>query len=871
MDRKIRLTNRGLLETGDTRAGSAIIIAVVLTSLLAIVGVMFLMMARVDKIATSAVSENKDLDSAVETVVAKISQELTLDVPGMLKGLDYYDYPDADNAWLASLEPYDSGVYKWRQISDVYGKLVSNIDLASAIVWDYQKPADVSPDQPADADGDGVTDSKWVELDDMTSSKGKPIYAAIRVIDNGGMMNVNTAYKFDPNTNSTEPNKIDGSSQTQVNLAVLSQRGANGSPATAANKLQNWRCGTESNDLSLYEQNVIWRYDSPNGDYIPFDISDELELRNRFLINHGDIDSRIENVWTNAFKHPNLRVPVAPGDDFLNWLYRSQHDVMGPNDIYSYRHIGTTYNMDRIIDPNGNKMININRADAGSIYGAIKSVLDPNIDPDSIAAQITANLIDHTDGPGYPASDPRYDPNNDVTVVHNDSDVPFYGFEQPCIYISELAHQFVDANTSGLPFPGTLDYRSYAVELYKPYLEDDYPDELNKWRLSIPDCPNSPFTVNWKGSQHFHVMTFEHPKVPLTVNFDMSDPNLSPVKDKMMTLRAGQVVFTRGTNISLERKVGSVWISVDSVIAPPGPGGPYHYPNWAVDGNIHSCQRDITPHKCIRRLWDESFSKGDSETLGDLNVYEYVGDSIDIQAHPANRPFTNVGEIGMLLRKSAYAKGTNQISPSDTEDTARLDLTDTYFQKLFKYLTVFDPTTDGIDNDGDSNGIGISVDEDELKVPGRININTAPWYVLAQLPWVSQRPGSTDYSLAQAIVAHRDNPSVEGFRSIGELMQIPEMYYYVDGVDLTGFPDLTTPTGSAGDEALDDFEERDVIFARISNLISVRSDVFTAYILVRIGTDGPQKRVMAILDRSNVYSPTDKVKIIALHPVPDPR
>jgi hypothetical protein len=87
--------------------------------------------------------------------------------------------------------------------------------------------------------------------------------------------------------------------------------------------------------------------------------------------------------------------------------------------------------------------------------------------------------------------------------------------------------------------------------------------------------------------------------------------------------------------------------------------------------------------------------------------------------------------------------------------------------------------------------------------------------------------------------------------------------------DLTGFPDLTPGTG--GDGAPDDFEERDVIFARISNLVTVRSDVFTAYILVRIGTDGPQKRVMAILDRSNVYSGDGKVRIIALHPVPDPR
>ncbi|MHC4596560.1 MAG: hypothetical protein ACYS19_16660 [Planctomycetota bacterium] len=45
--------------------GSALILAVVLTSLLAIVGVLFVMVARVDRIATSAISENKEMNFAV--------------------------------------------------------------------------------------------------------------------------------------------------------------------------------------------------------------------------------------------------------------------------------------------------------------------------------------------------------------------------------------------------------------------------------------------------------------------------------------------------------------------------------------------------------------------------------------------------------------------------------------------------------------------------------------------------------------------------------------------------------------------------------------------------------------------------------------
>ena len=277
----------------------------------------------------------------------------------------------------------------------------------------------------------------------------------------------------------------------------------------------------------------------------------------------------------------------------------------------------------------------------------------------------------------------------------------------------------------------------------------------------------------------------------------------------------------------------------------------------AEDGTPFSIQRDIHPHKCIRRLWASPSGAG-TPGLGLDNTYDGGGEKI--QAHPENKPFTNIGEIGMVFRKSAYSQGPYPIEPNDTEATARLNLADPCYHNLFQYLTVFDPYNF---HPADANYAN------ETRIKGRININTAPWFVLAQLPWVSLGISiNFPPNLAQAIVKYRDEVKTpKGFESIGELMQVPDMDYYAQSNgDLAGFPDLTP-----GDGAPDDFEERDVIFARISNLVTVRSDVFTAYILVRIGTDGPQKRVMAILDRSNVYSPTGKVRIIALHPVPDPR
>jgi len=323
--------------------------------------------------------------------------------------------------------------------------------------------------------------------------------------------------------------------------------------------------------------------------------------------------------------------------------------------------------------------------------------------------------------------------------------------------------------------------------------------------------------------------------------------------------------------------------------------------------------------------------------------------------------FVTVGDIVRVLTlgNSIDRNGTTGEKLSQQaergEQAVRLDLRNPYFRNIFQHLTAFDPNNDGIDNDGDArpdesaymyemvtmpppdntlhrwrriNGDGTP----ELKVRGKININAAPWFVIAQLPWVSQRQGLPfDASLARAIAAYRDKTPLldgagtvvadysnrtsatgssiplreaPGFSSIGELnfvvnrtagaesYRIDRFAATNDG-DLKAYPDLTQTTAlNLGDGIPDDFEERDVIFSRISNLATVRSDIFTAYIVVRLGEDGPEKRVVAILDRSDVYrdryrykNPNDPdpaadwtgsrqfgdVKLIALHPVADPR
>jgi hypothetical protein len=859
-------------KTERLRRGSAIILAVVLTSLLAIIGVIFLLSSRVDFIATSAISENKDLNLAVDTVIAQISEDLAFDVfRGGIDPNQYCDYPDPCNPWLACLEPYQSGSYYfWQQVSNIYGPAVQNVQ--AQVLPDYNSM--FVPYTQADADGDGVSDSMWVKIPDKTSAKGKPIYAAIRVIDNGGMLNVNTGFKFDPCD--PNPQRIDGSSQTQINLMALTWRSLDPNstynPAGEGYLLQARAPANPS--LGDYESYVVWQYGEPCGPYTPFDISDELELRNRFILNHSGIDTRLED-WGGEWRNNNiLSTPVDSGGIQLkNWLHRAggfgdpdpaiPPDPFYPYAYYAYRHIATTYNLDRIINPDGDKMLNINRApqiDPNYMRTTIaRALVDGGVlpaDANPLGAQITANLIDYVDL------------DSEVSVVNDDANIPHFGFETPCIYISELVQSFVRE-------PNTVS-RSYAIELYKPYPIDPLP-EPNEWQLVISGGPNNiTVPITWPGNSPFFVVSNVNVNAPLEVNkVDANDVNNL------------DVFFGANDRIRLERDVnGFGFITVDEVGVPGLDSGGTGWLTESNDINLaeHSIQRDITLNKCIRRLWENPLDGFlVPATLGGFNTFVYP-DLPTIQAHPANQLFTNVGEFGQLFYAPTYSYGGMgaNFGVTVTEPEMRIDLTLPAYQQVFKYLTVMDP------NELQYGGHPY----DETRIKGRININTAPWFVIAQLPWLSEKIGSSlNYGLAQNIVAYRDKTisptnvdftnrtDPRGFQNIGQLnlvydpnIPLASIDYYARGnpldpnSDLQTFPDLTPADG-----AINDFEQRDVIFARISNLITVRSDVFTAYILVRIGQDGPQKRVVAILDRSGVTPAGGKVKVIVIQSVPDPR
>jgi hypothetical protein len=213
--------------------------------------------------------------------------------------------------------------------------------------------------------------------------------------------------------------------------------------------------------------------------------------------------------------------------------------------------------------------------------------------------------------------------------------------------------------------------------------------------------------------------------------------------------------------------------------------------------------------------------------------------------------FLKVAVIGSQKGGAAPKTITEQIFDAADEGEIRLDVDTT--PELLDYICFLNRPEKG-------------------SLPGRININTAPLHVIAAaIPpqLVMTGDGKSAYDFAKAIV---DDRVLNGpFTRVSDLLRI-DLFKKYQRFDPANPNDLITSSPNVGDMLIDnDFEERDWILSRLSNIFTVRSDVFTAYLLVRLGADGPQRRMMAIFDRSQCWTPSDRPKLVALHPVPDPR
>ncbi len=201
------------------------------------------------------------------------------------------------------------------------------------------------------------------------------------------------------------------------------------------------------------------------------------------------------------------------------------------------------------------------------------------------------------------------------------------------------------------------------------------------------------------------------------------------------------------------------------------------------------------------------------------------------------------------------------------------------------------PNGPSITNPAQANG------QNEITTPveGLINLNTAGWKVLSAIPFAPPaitNPDQVNEWVARSIVDYRDRfDPITGqahgpFASLFELNRIPiydntgtfkymfqELWKAPSDHDADDQDGDFSPEGPATDFVRNDFEEKYLAVNRVSNLLTLRSDTFTAYILVQgwrnAGSANPilegQRRLAVIIDRSRI---TPVKKTPAVYNVP---
>lgn len=189
------------------------------------------------------------------------------------------------------------------------------------------------------------------------------------------------------------------------------------------------------------------------------------------------------------------------------------------------------------------------------------------------------------------------------------------------------------------------------------------------------------------------------------------------------------------------------------------------------------------------------------------------------------------------------------------------------------------PNTSGYDTANGSGSHANQQNEDGVAIHGLVNVNTAPWKVLAQIPFVpypvvgsTTTAATVNEDIAKAIVDYRKNNGA--FRSLYDLLKVakfrdPSTASGWAGTFPTNFGRDANATAwgdfsdTGGNDVTTDFEDKFMMVNRVSNLLTTRSDGFIVYILVdgyrSYGTAGAhleaRRRLAYYVDRS-VISPT---------------
>lgn len=1017
MNHDLRITNADFLRRHAGRRGSVLILVVAMLVLMMLIGTAFIQAARFDRAATSELERSGNIERVAQAdlqrIIKLISDDLMTSPVNALDGngsREPYDYAHKDvDPWLAAFSPGSTtGGDIWTNITDVnpagstslwVGNGGTGVNDVRAVPYEPGSTHRINALNYGDADGDGITDSRFAESA-IPEIDGIRYVGAYRVIDLSACLNINVASAI------ADPTKINPAAPDSYSLSITDaprwryptdldltrliaqkSRLTGTEPRTAVEKLMEYRYGLTSPPVlpiaydggtdtrKQYWLNGPSMYSAYNGNaalpstkYRPLGLETELLFRRRNGLNSPDMESPVAGYPGSALRVlmrdntaasektfadvPNVTTTGIPKNYFAVGLTPAEK-------VNEMRHLLTTVSAASIYAPrsvpgldNRNYQLDLNKASNTAIAKRIEQVYDQGnpdivtnlgfIDVAEFSRQLAANIADYRDS------------DNRITAVGTAADVR-YGMERlPAITEAFVQHNYqVRANSATVV--GTDRWRveyermggGFAIEIRNPFQR---PIDLTYISIEIAGTSQKLTDLGAPATLDANEFLIIHNTDGGTGGPDVIGSHPELVANTTLNIDWGSNPFSGYGEIEVRLiaeadnsdQVDYQLVTVDNTDAPPTPfvdndytystadpindkpDGQWSYQHLSTVGNTDGfnmlfvadgdfAKDDLgTTTNFTDPLKPTTYNAG-LDNMGSLakTIAGAPGPVLDpttnqlILRDDPNEEIWHVGELAHIvvlgpMAGTPIAEQWNNIGASDLSDfMIGFDTTETVqtsgpFQvphavALLDQFTTYSPYEDGQDNDGDGKPDASDKERDEIVIPGRLNINTAPDVVLRYaIPMLADIP--TDP--LTRIRAYRDNPTTRanfrnaaqdmGIASMGELMAIPEVKTAF--LANSGFDDLATgvridfiPDDTTDDGVSLDREEEALLMRWLNQVCTTRSDVFAVYVNVRgySATDDltnssatlkpvEQLRMVAIVDRSHMVAVGDKPRVLAL-------
>ncbi len=932
------------MQSSVRNRGNVILLVVGVLAVMAMVGSVFLMTTRSEQQQASAYGSAVSMRYAAEGQLARIQNillnDLHIGANGPYSDADdwrqYIDYPspvsnysygltDPADRHLASIEwapangPYTQQG-RWPRLTDLgdfaafqdpnaapdvnYRGLMVDVDVTpgnlhpgnywgafNSSYWvDANKDGD--NDEPlgalVDTDGDGIRDARLYPTGDFDAN-GRPYWAAVRIIDASGLLNINTANEIGHADSWMNQGLID-----PLYLAQLTVQPAVQPNVTAVLNQRDPGAPVGTYNYATYYSDYVERADDPASSFVtavqsggyarlPYDPADELACRYGGL---PDSNSRLgqQAGWSADWKTGNGS--YAP----YVTTYSASREYARP-DGASVPAGWVLLNREKVDLNVGGTKTEVFNAYRRAFYAILPHLASDPVLRRQVASQLAVNLIDYRDADNIPTVVDVYDDNG---ALGAGGDMAIGVESQPVIaeawYSANASPDPSEADPMNPTMPPVLSGVRAAVVLYNP---NSTAVDLTDWRIS---CGSDQYTflasdgVSVPGNGRLVIRSDNSVNVVAGVpSYDWSSlRNL--VDDGAAGMgAAGLTLYRPAQDLSGDPWPGPNMAAVPADDVNPGDFGtdnPNNLPSGTSGTIIGHIGRDDSDDYVLVSAWEAIDPEADyagSDQIGvDLNVVYSSGVPVRLYA---SSTLDSVAEIGRLLTVGPTSMRTlrQELRLGDQSKRANGRL-DSLFCEDYSDAVVPDVSPMALAGDV------FTVRDPGEPVFGRVNINTAPAKVLAALPFIQNFPtfDESAYAAACEIAAYRDRTLPQtlsmytgggpvvlpttlgidwasqtrsavletqwtaeggvaggtyavreepGFASVGEAAMVLRTLYQRAGAaeERSGMLGNLLPDQPAYDGAgHDDLVTRDLRWAYLSNAITVNSDVYVAYIRVQL-------------------------------------